>query len=479
MTHSFEPRAETHRALVWLISFSLIGIILVLLYPDADQQDSGNHYLLARAAWRDPHYFVDVWARPLFTFIYSFPAQLGYPGAKIFTLLICLATGWQSFRLAQWFKIENADLVIPILFLQPSFFLLCSAVFTEPLFALFLTIALRLHLSGRVVSGILTTSLLILIRPEGFFIGILWGLWILIDQSGGRGLGEKIGKTALLASGMVLWWLASYLITRDPLWIAHNWPAEWNSGTTIAGPIYWYIILLPLIIGPFLLPQFFAGIYQSIKRRDFRLPLLSFVSIFVLHSLLYSQGLLGSPGFARYIVPVSPVIALITLIGWNALAEKMASLTAGARRLAGASVIGLSVIVCFVYVDGWQYSRDAVGIEELKRWFDENRKPVANIICSQAYMRIAFDSNLGGYYLFKDNRERNLELIRLSSAKTLIFWDNDVGPKWFGIDERDFESAGFSRLKSQTFNLKGNFFTLSRSGYGGVRNLRLHLFYKE
>jgi hypothetical protein len=61
----------------------------------------------------------------------------------------------------------------------------------------------------------------------------------------------------------------------------------------------------------------------------------------------------------------------------------------------------------------------------------------------------------------------------------LIFWDNDVGPKWFGIDERDFESAGFSRLKSQTFNLKGNFFTLSRSGYGGVRNLRLHLFYKE
>src|SRR5262245_27311358 len=469
----------TRRALLWLFLFSVIGIILVLLYPDADQQDSGNHYLLAREAWRNPHYFVDVWARPLFTLIYSFPAQLGYPGAKVFTLLVCLATGWQTFRLAQWFKIEKPDLVIPFLFLQPSFFLLCSAVFTEPLFALFLTIALRLHLSGRVLSGILVASLLILIRPEGFFIGLLWGLWVLFDRSEGRGWVEKICKTSLLATGMVLWWLVSYIITRDPLWIAHNWPAEWDSGTTKAAPIYWYIVQLPLITGPFLLPLFLAGIFQSTKRRDFRLPLLSFVSIFILHSLLYSRGWLGSPGYARYIVPASPVIALITLMGWNALAEKLSRLTVSVRMMAGASVIGISLLVCLVYIDGWQYSRDALGINEMKKWFDDNGKPVANMICSQAYMRIAFDHNLGGYYLFKDNRARNLELIRQSSGKTLIFWDDDVGPKWFGIDERDFESAGFIRLKSQTFKLKGNIFTLSRNGYGGVRNLQLHLLYKE
>jgi hypothetical protein len=477
MSSFFETNAR--RALIWLITFSIIGIILVFLYPDADQQDSGNHYLLAREAWRNPHYFLDVWARPLFTLIYSFPSQLGYPAAKFFTLLICLATGWQTFRLAQWFKIEKPDLVIPILFLQPSFFLLCSAVFTEPLFALFLAVALRFHLAGRVLSGILLTSFLILIRPEGFFIGILWGLWILIDRKSGRKWGEKVLQTSLLATGMVLWWLASYLITRNPLWIAHNWPAEWDSGKSEGGPIFWYIIQLPLIIGPFLLPQFFAGIFQSIKRQDFRLPLLSFVSIFVVHSVLYSRGWLGSPGYARYIVPVAPVIALITLMGWNALAEKISGFRVSAQRMAGASVIGLSLLVCLVYIDGWQYTRDALGIEEMRKWFDENRKPVTNMIWSQAYMRIAFDHDLGGYYLFKDNREANLELIRQSSGKTLVFWDDDVGPKWFGVSDRDFESAGFMRLKSQKFNLKGKFFTLARSGYGGPRNLQLHLFYKE
>ncbi|MCI0665767.1 MAG: hypothetical protein L0220_32320, partial [Acidobacteria bacterium] len=127
----------------------------------------------------------------------------------------------------------------------------------------------------------------------------------------------------------------------------------------------------------------------------------------------------------------------------------------------------------------WQYTRDALGIDEMKRWLDNTEKPVANMIYSQAYMRIAFDHDLGGYYLFKGDRERNLELIRQSSGKTLVFWDDDVGPKWFGIEERDFESAGFRRLKSQAFNLKGIFFTLPRSGYGGTRNLQLHLFYKD
>ncbi|MCI0665104.1 MAG: hypothetical protein L0220_28910, partial [Acidobacteria bacterium] len=360
MIHSFKPGAEIRRALVWLFTFAVVGIVLVLLYPDADQQDSANHYLLAREAWSNPHYFVDVWARPLFTLIYSFPSQLGYPAAKLFTLLICLATGWQTFRLAQWLKIEKPHLVILFLFLQPSFFLICSAVFTEPLFALFLTIALRLHLSGRVVSGIFITSSLILIRPEGLFIGILWGLWVLIDRSGEQGWVEKICKTALLATGMVLWWLVSYLITHDPLWIAHNWPAEWNSGTTKAGPIFWYIIQLPLITGPFLLPQFLAGIFQSIKIRDFRLPLQTFVSVFVLHSVLYAGGLLGSPGYARYIVPVSPVIALIILMGWNSLAVRLAGLAVSVRRMAAASLIGLSLLVCLFYVDGWQYTRDAL-----------------------------------------------------------------------------------------------------------------------
>src|SRR5215813_5184647 len=283
------------RALIWMAVFAAIGAALVLLYHDADQQDSGYHYLFARWAHRHPRYLVGVWARPLFTLLYSLPAQFGYAAAKFFTVIIGLATAWQTFRLARQIKLDRAELAIPLLFLQPSFFLLSSTVLTEMLFALVFVVALRLHLSGRIRTGMIVASLLILVRPEGFFIGVLWGLWVLGNvecgmrnaeftltaaehsSSGVFGrLGEphsafRIPQLSLLASGMILWWLAAYLIMRDPLWIVHDWPSDWRpdgkaNGT---GPIWWYVASLPLIVGPLMVAPFIGGLWRLLKRREF------------------------------------------------------------------------------------------------------------------------------------------------------------------------------------------------------------------
>ncbi|HEY6399832.1 MAG TPA: hypothetical protein VI479_00395 [Blastocatellia bacterium] len=167
------------RALAWMTVFAAVGVALVLLYRDADQQDSGYHFLFARWGRRHPQYFIGVWARPLFTLLYFPIAQFGYAAAKFFTVIISLATAWQTFRLARQIKFDRAEMAIPLLFLQPSFFLLSSTTMTETLFALVFVIALRLHLSGRIKLGMVVASLLILIRPEGFFIGLLWGIWVL------------------------------------------------------------------------------------------------------------------------------------------------------------------------------------------------------------------------------------------------------------------------------------------------------------
>src|SRR5262245_48989852 len=105
-----ESGIALRRALLWIGIFALIGIALVLLYHDADQQDSGYHYLFSRWAWQNPYYLVTVWARPLFTLVYSIPSQLGYRVAKLFTVLICLLTAWETFRLAQQLKFKRADL---------------------------------------------------------------------------------------------------------------------------------------------------------------------------------------------------------------------------------------------------------------------------------------------------------------------------------------------------------------------------------
>lgn len=489
MTRSFGSDQRLLRALIWLAVLAATGVALVLLYPDADQQDSGYHYLFARWAHRHPQYFVSVWARPLFTLIHFFPAQLGYAATKLFTVVISLATAWQTFRLAQQIKFDRAELAIPLLFLQPSFFLLCSTVLTETLFALLFVIALRLHLSGRIRAGMIVASLLILVRPEGFFIGVLWGLWVLfvVPPSIGIGLSVKTFRlkaalqTSLLASGMILWWAAAYLITGDALWIVHDWPPDWRPEGVAngAGQIWKYIALAPLIVGPLLLAPFIVGLRRLLKKREFITGVSAFLVLFVAHSLMFWRGWFGSAGYARYLVCVSPAIALITLAGWNDLAQRQAKFFNTSRKSIAAIVFALSALICVFYVDGWRFTRDARAVDEMVEWFRAHPRPVSRLICSQAYMRIVFDRDQWEKPAFTDDREFNLTLVRQSPRQTLVFWDEDTGPKWYGLREGDFEAAGYVRLKSQAFKLEGLFFRLPWDRFGGPRIQRMSFFYKE
>ena len=236
---------------------ALAGMLMLFLFKDSCQHDGGIHYLFARWAWVHHELFVDVWSRPLFTLLYAGPALLGFRVARAVTVLVCLATAWQTYRLAEQLKLRRAPLAIALLFLQPSFFLFCADTMTEPLFALVFIIALRLHLAGRVLAGTFVASLFILTRPEGLFISLLWAVWVLRKNFGSLPSALRTPHSAFikllpLATGMFAWWLASWLITGDVLFIKHNWPANWPfSGTIYGAPgLLRYPARLPEIVGP-------------------------------------------------------------------------------------------------------------------------------------------------------------------------------------------------------------------------------------
>ncbi|MBO0859223.1 MAG: hypothetical protein J2P21_12235 [Chloracidobacterium sp.] len=489
MIRYFQDDRIRLRALFWLAFFAAAGAAMVLLYHDADQQDSGYHFLFARWAHRHPQYFISVWARPLFTLLYFPFAQFGYAAAKFFTVIVSLATAWQSFRLARQIKFDRAEMAIPLLFLQPSFFLLSSTVMTETLFALLFVIALRLHLSGRIKAGMIVASLLILTRPEGVFIGVLWGVWVSTKRWRDKetkppGLLVSFSPVLLLATGAFAWWLTAYLIMRDPLWIVHDWPPDWrpdgkSNGT---GPIWWYVALAPLIAGPLLIPSFIAGMWRLLKSREFLSGVSAVLVLFVAHSLMFWRGWFGSAGYARYFVCVAPAVALITLAGWNHLAietRNLASLHSGAWRktLAGVTLAG-SFLISALYVDSSKFTRDAQAVDVMFKWFRANERPIERLVCSQAYMWAVFDRDQWERPPFTANREHNMSLIRQTPPRTLVFWDDETGPKWYGLRAGDFEAAGYVLLKSEAFELEGLFFRLPRS-VGGPRVQHMSLLYKE
>lgn len=466
---------QFHTAWLWLTGCAFAGTAMAFLFDDSCQLDGGVHYLFARWAWRHLELFVGVWSRPLYTLLYSIPALAGYRAARLFTVLLCLAIGWQTWRLAVDLKLDRAPLAIAFVWLQPSFFLFCADNMTEPVFALTFIIALRLHHRGYVRAGMLVASLLILARPEGLFLGLLWGIWVLT----GCGIKAAI-NLPLLAAGSFIWWIAAWLITGDPLFIKNNWPPNWPLTGTVYGTagLLAYPLRLPEITGLFLMVPFLLGLFLSIKRREFLTLSSAFLLIFILHTVLRAYGLLGSAGYPRYLVAISPAIAILTLIGWNRIANAFSRSPVNIRTCAVVALIALSAFVNFLYADGAEWSRDARAISDAQQWFRNHPQPITRLIWSKPYACILFDRDPWENPVFTANHDDNLELLRASPPGTLAVWDLKVGPKSKGLSVDDFEKAGYVRLYSRSFLLEGYILERSWFGYGGPRFQEIYLLYK-
>jgi hypothetical protein len=366
-----------------------------------------------------------------------------------------------------------------LIFLQPSFFILYPDLLTEPLYGLIFVVALRLHLRGRVKTGMLVASLMILARPEGFFHGLLWGLWILFDKRVAPSFWRRVPPTLWLAAGGIVWWAAAYLITKDPLFIKHNWPSQWHAGIYGSEPFYAYFLRLPEMVGALLLVPFVYGLVILLKRREMGTVTSSFLLLFLLHAMFRTLGILGDAGYPRYMVCVSPAMASITLVGWNEIAQRFTHLAARIRVATASVILGISAALCVLYMDGLIWIRDAWAIKDAYQWFQQNEHPVKRLIWSHAYMCIVFDTDPNDNLVFSPNREENLNQLRALPSGTLVFWDGQVGPDWHKITDKELESIGYQRLFSRRYELRGWIWDDIPFRYGGMRPQEMHLFYRE
>jgi hypothetical protein len=470
------------RAKLWLASCALLTGALVLLFPDSVQQDGGYHFLFARWAWAHPDLFVGVWARPLFTTLFAIPALGGYTIAKLFAAVLASTVAWQTYKLARELGLERAELAMPLIFVQPSFFVISADTMTEPLFALVLVIALRLDHAGRQRLALIVVSLLVLARPEGFFVALLWAYWFAKHSRSSRNWIESLSPLPLLSAGCIVWWMAALAITGDMLFIAHNWPSNWPVTGTIYGTGSWwnYVYRLPEIVGPLFIPCLFAGIL--VPRGEVYLKRCAglFVLFFVLHTILRKFGLLGSAGYPRYFAAIAPAIALLSLAGWNYFASRR-FLTRSPRIGAalGGLILGVSLLVNFAYFDGAEWIRDTRAVESMRRWLEGNPVLVRRLIWSQAYMCIAFDADPWENFSFSGDKGRDQEALRQSPSGTLIFWEDRFGPKWHGFTAQDFVEAGYELIHDEQFVLRGYILPRSFFGLGGPRTQRMYFLYKR
>lgn len=462
-----EQTGTSRLALIAVVFMEFIGVLLIVLFPGSPEQDVDYHFLMARTAWVDHSYFVDVWGRPLFTSLFAPVALLGFIPSRFFALVISLAAAWQTYRLAGDLRMSRPWLVIPFLLGQQTFFELYTNLFTEPLFALVLVVALRCHISGRLKSGMAVASLLPLARPEGVFLCLVWGLWILIlpaETSGdvvplSKRVVNRLASTAILASGVVIWWFVALLLTGDPLFILHNWPATWHTDMYGHGTFLSYAQRSQEFAGVILIVPLILGLLRGFRSRNWMLITSAFLLLFLLHSIFVKYGLFGEAGFPRYMVSVAPAIAVLTLEGWNTIFS--VKILHPFAIVAGWVVVIFSILQSVHYLDSMIWARDAVAIDEMANWLEEQHPSLPGLIWSNGRMCIILKRNL------KDsppavNREKLLTLLEKAPTGTIVFWDNEIGPNWFGTTSAEIEGRGYQLLASRHYSLPALIFPPGR-----------------
>jgi hypothetical protein len=463
---------------------ALLGVALIFVFPGCPEQDTDYHFLGARSAWLNPWLFVDVWGRPLYTTFYALPALLGFTAARFCAVGIGVATAWQTWRLAGDLRLERAWLVIPLLLGQPVFFELFPDLLTEPLFALVFVVALRWHLRGWTRRGMLAASLLPLARPEGVFLCLLWGVWVMAKNVNPtappqapvlRKLIRTVPSTLILSVGVFIWWAAATCITRDPLFILHNWPSTWHQGVYGRGTLFGYSQRALEFTGVLLAAPFVLGFWCKIRAWTWIPVTSSCLLLFFLHTLFRAYGLFGEAGYPRYMVSVAPAIAVLTLAGWNNIARWIEKWPRFASGALGATVLSVSLAGNFCYLDSFPWARDPIAIREMADWFHEHPQPYQRLIWSNARMCIVFGLTLQeSPSLLSNSRETTLALLRDAPSGTLVFWDDHLGPDWFGLNAADIENSGYQLLRTRRYSLSG----VTVLDVGGNREVELSLLLK-
>mgnify|MGYP001496022319 CR=1 FL=1 len=344
--------------------------------------DDLSHYLYARWAWTWPGYLLDHWGRPGFTVLYFPTAALGWTACRILSGLLSAATGWFAFRIARRMNLRHAWAAVPLVWLQPLYFVLLQTTLTETPLAFYLALAVLLASRGRWGWSSAVLSAAFVTRHEAILFLPIWLFFAYRAQVSWIRLWPMIWAPAVVNvaayfSGMTT--IIELYLRPKPSnqygsdgWLTffarslHAWgPAvsamTWAGALGVAGAL-----LLPKLRRFSLTPpigdspathqtgavESATGVMADVRPRSSLDPrdsallvIACLVAYFAAQTVIRVFGLFDSGGYARFLVPVGPMAAIMALAAWNGLTTHQfdtrrffACLTGGAMLLLWASL---------------------------------------------------------------------------------------------------------------------------------------------
>jgi|SRR6185312_9512660 len=317
---------QKHHSLVFAICCATTFAVLCCLAASnnytGDTGDSITHYMFARYAWVHHALFFNQWAKPLFVLLASPFAQFGFTGIKILNCLLGVLSCFFTYKVAKALNMNNAMLVLPIMFFCPMYFAMLFSGLTEYMFAFFLITAIYLTIKQKYVWALVIISFLPFVRAEGMIVMGVFGLYLLATK--------RFKYIPLLLVGNVAYSIAGSFYYHDILWVFTKLPyanlhSQYGHGLiTDFIHILMYDIEKPVFV--LMCLGFLAFLYRHFRKGDMALgkeeSILiydGFALFFIAHSIFWWKGIFSSGGFLmpRVMNAEVPLIAIIALGGLN------------------------------------------------------------------------------------------------------------------------------------------------------------------
>ncbi len=307
------PGRDTDRRLTVVAALAGLAVSagMSLSHPEgAVHADDVTHYLYARWAWSYPSYLLDEWGRPGFTALYFLPAWLGWPACRLLSASLTAGSAYLAFAIARELGMPRAWLASLLAFAQPLFFQLSQSTLTETPLAFYLALAGYLAIRGRWSASAAILSMTLVTRHEAV---VFVPVWLGAAWAGGvrwRRLWPIIWAP-LLVNGLGL------IFGRGQSWELFLSPRP----TTQYGHGGWLTFFARSLeaCGPGIAALAILGLPRAFTRRGGMLVCGCVGVYFAAQTVIRALGLYGSGGYARFLVPVCPLVAVMALEGWHRL----------------------------------------------------------------------------------------------------------------------------------------------------------------
>lgn len=282
--------------------------------------DSYNHYLISRYSWQYPYLLLDQWGKPLYTILASPFANLGFIGVKIFNILLWLGSAWLTWYTAKKLGLKYAWIGFVLVILPQVSIENTISGLTEYLNEFLLILFLFLAASKKWNAAAAICGLLPFARSEGFVIMAAAGFYLIFI--------EKNYKSLLwFIAGPLLFNSIGWMVEGDPYWIITHNPyikAQITGVMCGTGSIFHYAKLCRFIFSMagsalVILGTGFA-LYSCISKRFLFVDRYMFWLVggifwlyFGVHSFIWWKGLMGSCGYTRVMIVITPLMALLSV----------------------------------------------------------------------------------------------------------------------------------------------------------------------